>query len=84
VAHRRHHDLVDEQADHDRRRTEENVVDEAHDARELVVASVLGEVGAGQDADRRADGDGENGDDQAADDGVQQAAGRARAAACSR
>ena len=33
VAHRRHHDLVDEQADHDRGRAQQDVVDEAHDAR---------------------------------------------------
>ena len=57
MAHRRDHHLVDEQADHDRRRAEQDVVDEAHDAGEPVVAAVLGHVGAGQDADRRADRD---------------------------
>ena len=32
VAHRRDHDLVDEQADDDRGRAQQDVVDEAHDA----------------------------------------------------
>ena len=32
MPHRRDHDLVDEQADHDRRRAEQDVVDEAHHA----------------------------------------------------
>ena len=58
MAHRLDHDLVDEQADDDRRRAEQDVVDEAHDRGQRVVAAVLGHVGAGQDADRRADRDG--------------------------
>ena len=55
MAHRRDHDLVDEQADDDRRRAQQDVVDEAHHRGQLVVAAVFGHVGAGQDADRRAD-----------------------------
>ena len=69
--------LVDEQADHDRRRAEQDVVDEAHHHGELVVAAVFGHIGAGENADRRADRDREHGQHQAADDGVEQAAGRA-------
>ena len=77
MAHRRHHDLVDEQADHNRGRAEQYVVDEAHDHAELGVSAILGHVGAGQDTDRRADDDRQDGDHDRADDGVQQAAGRA-------
>ena len=71
-----HQDLVDEQADDDRRRAEQDVVDEAHDRRQPAVAAVFGHVGAGQDADRRADEHARARHDQAADDGV--AAGRRR------
>ena len=79
VAHRRHHDLVDEQADDDRGRAQQDVVDEPHDLRQPAVAAVLGQVGAGQDADRRADQRSpSNGHDQAADDRVQQAAAGTR------
>ena len=55
MAHRRDHDFVDEQADHNGRRAQENVVDESHHARETIVAAVFGHVSAGQDPDGRAD-----------------------------
>jgi hypothetical protein len=48
-------DRIDEQADHDRRRRQQDVVDEADRAREQVLLAVFGEIDAGQDADRRAD-----------------------------
>ena len=78
MPHLRDHDLVDEQADDDRGRAQENVVDEADHHGELGVAAVLGHVGAGQHAERRAEQHREHGEDQAADDRVEQAAGAAR------
>ena len=78
MAHAHDQDLVDEEADDDRGRREQDVVDEADDLGELRVAAVLGHVGAGEDADRRADDDAHHGQDQAADDGVGEAAGAAR------
>ena len=72
------HDLVDEQADDDRRRRQQDVVDEADDRGEARIAAVFGHVGAGEDADRRADDDADDGQDEAADDGVGEAAGAAR------
>ena len=50
----------------------------------LLMASILGHVGAGQHADRRADRDADHRHDETADDGIEQAAGAARAAASSR
>ena len=47
--------FVDEQADDDRGRAEQDVVDEADDGGQPGVAAVFGQVGAGQDAERRAD-----------------------------
>ena len=47
--------LVDEQADDDRRGAEQNVVDEANDVGDARVAAVFGEIGAGQNAQRRGD-----------------------------
>ena len=44
---------------------------------QFVVAAVFGHVGAGEDAERRADQHRDRGHDQAADDRVEQAAGRA-------
>ena len=78
VSHRPHHDLVDEQAHDDRGRAEQDVVDEADDGGQPAVAAVFGHVGAGQDADRRADRHTQARHDQAADDGVEQAAVGAR------
>ena len=77
MAHRVDHDLIYEQPDDDRGRAQQNVVDETHDEREFVVAAVLGHVGAGKDAERRADQDAETGEDQAADDRIEQAAASA-------
>ena len=57
VPHARDEDLIDEQADDDRRRAEQDVVDEADDDRDLRVAAVFRHVGAGEHADRRADRD---------------------------
>jgi hypothetical protein len=50
-----HVQRVHEQADHDRRRRQHDVGDEAGHLRELVVLAVFGQVDAGQDADRGAD-----------------------------
>src|SRR5262249_28976776 len=77
MAHRGNQYLVDEQADDDRGRTQQDVVDEAHHAGEAIVPAVLGHVGAGQNAERRADEHGEHGEHQAADDRIEQAAVRA-------
>ena len=66
--------LIDEQADDDRGRAQQNVVDEANDRGEAGVAAVFGEIGAGENAERRSDDQPDHGDDQAADDRIQQAA----------
>ena len=78
MTHRRHHDLVDEQTNDDRRRTQQNVVDEPHDRGQPVMAAVLGHIGSRQDADRGADENREHREDQAADDRIEQAAGGTR------
>ena len=78
AAHRLHHERVDEEADQDGGRREQDVVDEADDFGELRALAVFGEIGAGQNADRRRDDDAEEGQDQAADDGI----GDAAALAC--
>ena len=57
MPHAHHEHLVDEQADDDRWRAQQHVVDEADHDTDARRAPVLGQVGAGQDADRRADGD---------------------------
>ena len=78
-AHRHHDGAVDEQADDDRRRAEQDVVDEADHRGQAVVPAVFGEIGAGEQAERRADADADHGHDDRADDGVAQAAfGRSR------
>ena len=59
-------------------RREQDVVDEADDRGEARIAAVFGHVGAGENADRRADDDAHDGEDEAADDGVGEAAGAAR------
>ena len=76
MAHRHHHDFIDEQADDDGRRAQQDVVDEADDRREPIVTAVFRQIGAGQHADRRADEDRQAGHDQAADDGIGQTARR--------
>nr|GEU28454.1 hypothetical protein [Tanacetum cinerariifolium] len=63
-----------EHADHDRRRRQHDVGDEPGDGRQLVLVAVLGQVHAGQDADRRAGQRGQTDDHEAAEDGVGQAA----------
>ena len=77
MPHLRDHDLIDEKADDDGRRAQKNVVDEADHHGELGVTAILGHIGPGQHAERRAEQDGEHGEDQAADDRVQQPAGAA-------
>ncbi len=66
--------VLDKQTHDNRRRAELDVVHEADDARDLVVTSVLGHVGAGEDADRSADGDACDCHDQRPEDGIQQTA----------
>ena len=75
VARRAHHQLVDEQADDDRRGAEQDVVDEAHDGGKPGVLAVFGQVGSGEHAERGSQDHADDGHDQAADDRVQQAAG---------
>ena len=55
MAQRHHQHFVDEQADDDRRRRQQDVVDEADHGRQLLVPAVFGQLGAGENADRRAD-----------------------------
>ena len=50
-----HHQLVDKQADQDRGRREQDVGDEADSVPERRAAGILGEIGADQQPDRRAD-----------------------------
>src|SRR5471032_2155222 len=64
---------VDEQADDDRRRRQHDVGDEAGHGGDLVFLAVLGQVDAGQDADRGADRRRQADQQQAAGDGVDQA-----------
>ena len=79
VAHRHHHRAVDEQADDDRGRAQQNVVDEADHRGQAVVPAVFSEIGAGEQPERRADADADHGHDDRTDDRVQQAAlGRSR------
>ena len=79
AAHRHHDGAIDEQADDDRGRAQQDVVDEADHRGEPVVLAVFGEIGAGEQAERRADADADHGHDDRADDGVEQAAiGRSR------
>ena len=79
AAHRHHDGAVDEQADDDRRRAQQDVVDEADHRGELVVLAVFGQIRAGEQAERRADADADHGHHDRADDGVAQAAiGRTR------
>ena len=74
MAERHDAELIDEQADDNRGRAQQNVVDEADDDREFRVAAVFGEIGAGEDADRRGERQADRRDDEAADNGVEQAA----------
>ncbi len=74
MAERHDAELIDEQADDDRGRAQQNVVDEADHDRKPRVAAVFGEIGAGEDADRRGEREADRRDDQAADDRVEQAA----------
>ena len=76
MPHRRDHHLIDEQADHDRRRAEQNIVDEPHYRAEPLIAAIFGEIGAGQNPDRGADQHRQRRQDQAADDRVEQPAVR--------
>jgi hypothetical protein len=76
MAHRRDHDLVDEQTDHNGRSAQQNIVDEAHDAAEAVIAAVFGHVGTGKNAYRSADRDGEDRQNQTSDDRIEQPAAR--------
>ena len=77
MAHRRDHHLVNEKAHHDRRRTQEDVIDKAHYGGEHIVAAIFGHISAGQDSDRRADGHGQDGEDQTADNRIEETAGGA-------
>ena len=73
MAHGHHQHLVDEEADHDGGRTQQDIVDESDDLGEKVLLAVLGEISPRQHADGRAQERGADGQDDAAEDGVQQA-----------
>jgi hypothetical protein len=53
MPHPRHDQCVDEQAKHDRRRRQQDVVDEAHDPAQPRRSRVFGKERSGQDSDRR-------------------------------
>jgi hypothetical protein len=74
AAHGLHHQGVNEQADQDGGGREQDVVDEADHVGELGGLAVLGKVGAGEHADGGRHSDAEESEDQAARDGVGQAA----------
>ncbi len=73
AAHRHHDRAVHKQADDDRGRAQQNVVDETDHRRQPVVLAVFGEIGAGEQPDRRADANAKHRHDDRADDGVEQA-----------
>src|SRR5690242_11529042 len=77
MTHWRNHNLVDEQADHDRWGAEQDIVDEAHNAGQALVAPVLGHVSASKNADWRPDHDSKNRQDKTAHNRIQQAASAA-------
>ncbi len=77
AAERRHQDLVDEQADEDGGRGEQNVGDEAHRVAQSRAAGIFGQIGPHHQPNRRADQRAKPRLYQAADDGVGQAACRA-------
>ena len=82
MAHRHHHDLIDEQAGDDGGRGQQNVVDEAHDKGEAGMPAIFGQIGAGEQADRACPAaTAHHAHHQAAEDGVRQAAGAGPAAA---
>ena len=74
AAHGLHHEHVDEEADQNAGRGKQDVVHEADDFGKLRALAVFGEIGAGQHADGRCHHDAENGHDQAAHDGIGDAA----------
>jgi hypothetical protein len=78
MAHRQHHHVVDEQAEHDRGCGQQDVVDEAQEEREAGVTAVLGEVRAREYSDRCSDRDRERSHHQASEDGVEETAHFAR------
>ncbi len=53
VLHLRHHNGVDEQTHHDRRRGKQNVVDKADDFRQHRLAAILRQINSGEDTQRR-------------------------------
>src|SRR5208337_342944 len=66
--------FVDEEANDDRGRAQENVIDEAHDDREARIAAVFSQVRARQNAERCADRQADRRRDHAADDRVEEPA----------
>ena len=78
MAHANNHQLINEEADDDRRRAEEDVVDEANDGSQRAGLAVFREIRAGKNADRRTEHDAEKGHHQAAVHGIEQAAGISR------
>src|SRR5258706_6955860 len=78
MAHGYDHDLVDEQADDDGGRAQQDVVDEAHDLRKRTLLAILGQIGSSENAAGGGDEGGADGKDHAAEDGIQQPAAIAR------
>ena len=74
AAHRHHDRAIDEQADDDRRRAQQDVVDEADHRSQTIVPAVFGKIGSGEQPERRADADADHGHDDRAGYGVEQAA----------
>src|SRR5579859_1140488 len=71
-ANAHHHDLVNKQTDDDRRRAQQDVVDEADGQAQARIPAVFGQVRARQHADRRPDQNSQQGHHAAAIDGIEQ------------
>ena len=78
MAHLRDHHFIDEQANYNRGRAQQDVIDEADNCGQFVVAAIFSHVGAGQNAERRADQHRDDRHHQAAGDRIEQTAGRPR------
>src|SRR5690348_12185409 len=71
-------DRVDEKADHDGRRGEQDIVDKARASRKPAALAVLGQVRAGEDPDRRSDERSRGRHEKTADDRIQETTAASR------
>jgi hypothetical protein len=78
MTHLRDHDFVNKQSDDNRWRTEQDVVDKAHDRGRARIAAIFGHVRARKNTDRRPKQHRQNCHDQATHNRVQQPAIGAR------